>query len=184
MATFSTAAWAAHDIGLATALGGTIFGKLALTPALQDISNAHERGLVMKKAWSRFNLFSGVGMGSAALIWMVGRAAINGRSAGPDVRRLVYAKDALLAGAVITTAMSSFAGQRIVGANHGDVPSVDANAHMAGGQPARAEALRKASSRYGTLSLLMTAGVLAVTSALAMKAGESGKWTLISRLLP
>src|SRR5579872_1884716 len=34
MSTLSTAAWAAHDVGLATAVGGTLYGRAALEPAL------------------------------------------------------------------------------------------------------------------------------------------------------
>jgi hypothetical protein len=41
---------AAHDIGLATWFGGTTFGKFALNPAVEAISERRERGEVLNRA--------------------------------------------------------------------------------------------------------------------------------------
>ena len=38
MAKLSSAAWMVHDLGLATSLGGTLFGRVALQPALHQIA--------------------------------------------------------------------------------------------------------------------------------------------------
>jgi hypothetical protein len=54
-ANLSSAAWAVHDLGLATAIGGTLFGRTALQPALSEIAGADERDLVSAKAWQRFS---------------------------------------------------------------------------------------------------------------------------------
>jgi hypothetical protein len=44
MAKLSTAAWVAHELGLATSLGSLLFGKLALNPNLEVLENKPERG--------------------------------------------------------------------------------------------------------------------------------------------
>src|SRR4051812_42347776 len=43
MATLSSTGWIVHDVGLATSIGGAMFGKLALEPALDEVSDTRER---------------------------------------------------------------------------------------------------------------------------------------------
>ncbi len=42
---------AAHDIGLAGLMGGNLFGRIALHPAVTEISDPRERGKVVNTAW-------------------------------------------------------------------------------------------------------------------------------------
>ena len=52
---------AAHDLGLAGMLGGTLFGRLALHPAVAEISDPRERGKVVNAAWRRYGAVNGAG---------------------------------------------------------------------------------------------------------------------------
>ena len=45
---------AAHDIGLAGLLGGNLYGRLALHPAVAQISDPAERGKVVNAAWRSY----------------------------------------------------------------------------------------------------------------------------------
>ena len=58
MSTLSTAAWAAHDVGLATAVGGTLYGRAALEPALHEIADPIERDRVSVSQRLRLMLVS------------------------------------------------------------------------------------------------------------------------------
>ena len=49
MAKLSTAAWVAHELGLATSLGGLLFGRPALNPNLEVLENRPERGKLLNK---------------------------------------------------------------------------------------------------------------------------------------
>lgn len=44
---------AAHDLGLASWLGGSTFGQVALNPAVRKVSDKGERGQVVNAAWGR-----------------------------------------------------------------------------------------------------------------------------------
>ena len=43
MTKLSTAAWIAHELGLASSLGGLLFGKLALNPNLDAVESKPDR---------------------------------------------------------------------------------------------------------------------------------------------
>jgi len=78
MAQLSTAAWVAHNLGLAACFGGQLFGKLALNPKLDALSSKTERGKMLNAAWNRYNVVNAVSLGTAAATWFVGRAGISG----------------------------------------------------------------------------------------------------------
>jgi hypothetical protein len=95
MAKLSTAAWVAHNLGLAACFGGHLFGKLALNPKLDAPGSKTERAKMLNAAWNRYNVVNAVSLGTAAATWFVGRASISGESIGENARNLVLAKDAL-----------------------------------------------------------------------------------------
>ena len=55
MRTLSTAAWVAHNLGLAACFGGLLFGKTALNPSLNTITSEAERGKMLNTTWNRYN---------------------------------------------------------------------------------------------------------------------------------
>ena len=52
MRTLSTAAWVAHNLGLAACFGGLLFGKVALNPSLSAIDSEADRGKILNTAWN------------------------------------------------------------------------------------------------------------------------------------
>ena len=54
----SAAGRTAHDIGLAALLGGNLFGRLAMHPALERISDKSERGVLRTRTISSIRLLS------------------------------------------------------------------------------------------------------------------------------
>ena len=61
---------ASHDIGVAVLLGGNLFGRRAMHPALEWVSSPEERGKVVNAAWRRYGTFN-----SVALLAVVGNWA-------------------------------------------------------------------------------------------------------------
>ena len=62
----SSAERAAHDAGLGALLGGTLYGRIAMHPALAGIGEKSERGKVVNRAWQRYGWVN-----SAALLAIV-----------------------------------------------------------------------------------------------------------------
>ncbi len=113
MTKLSTAAWVAHELGLAASFGGVLFGKLALNPNLDVVESKPDRGKLLNKAWNRYNAVSIVSTGTAIGTWLAGRGAIKGSLIDDEARNLVLAKDALLAVAAVTGLASVVNGLRL-----------------------------------------------------------------------
>ena len=78
MRTLSTAAWVAHNLGLAACFGGLLFGKSALNPSLSAIASEAERGKILNTTWNRYNAINVASFATAAATWFPGRLALSG----------------------------------------------------------------------------------------------------------
>lgn len=183
MTALSTAAWVAHDLGLATGIGGALFGRLGMQPAVRLIGDRSERSEVVSQAWSNFSRYQMAGLGLMGLTWIVGRTFLSGREMGRYPRAMVLAKDALVLGTLGTAIGSAIAGRRLATREKESGGLFDPLATPE--EVTKEERLRKTSSGLGIANLILGAGVLAVTTILAQQAGRSTRWGLLSRhLLP
>jgi hypothetical protein len=179
MPVLSSAAWVAHDVGLATAIGGSVFGKSAMHPALHELRDVEERDRVADTAWRRFGWINLAAHLAMAAPWYVGRRMLSGREAGSTARTLTLVKDVLVAASVATGVASLVLGRllgRRVRRRNGDqraLPAAD-----------RDHALERTVATVGTANLAANLGVLGVTAVLAMQASESPRFTWTSRHLP
>jgi hypothetical protein len=183
MATLSTTAWVLHDLGLAAGFGGNLFGQIALNPAVRSLESKRDRGKVAHVAWDRYKAVNGASLAAMAGSWLIGRAIASGREVGRGSRALVIAKDIMVGAAVVTGVAAMIAGT-MLDKEEGGAPAVESGAQPATETPARVARLQRATNAFGTASLLFNAAVLATTTVLAMKAGESTRWSIFSRLLP
>ena len=180
MARLSSAAWIAHDVGLATAIGGTLFGREALHPALREgIADPGERDRIADSAWRRFSWANLAAHGAMAATWFTGRTMLSGREVNRTSRPLTVAKDVLIV-ASLATGLASVVLGRLLGKRVRDrelaTQGIEARE--------RAETLRRAVGAVGMVNLCANLGILGVTTALAMQAAESSKFSFWSRLLP
>ena len=166
------AARAAHDLALAALIGGNLFGRVAMHPALTDVSDSSERGRVLNRAWRRYGTVN-----SLALLTLVGGWLEERRLETPARRRWPrrQSNDEQLRrrirdgamGAVVITGLASalggvgFAQQAPKGAvpmRSGRTPSPEASQ--------RAAALKKAVNTLGALNLVSELALVAADSAL------------------
>jgi len=63
----------AQDVGVALLLGGNVFGRRALHPAVEWISSPAERGKVVTEAWRRYGLFNSLGLAGVVGGWAIER---------------------------------------------------------------------------------------------------------------
>lgn len=178
MATLSTSAWILHDLGMAAGFGGALFGKAALDPAARGIESKEERGRVLDDAWGRFRVLDAAALGAMAATWLVGRQAFSGRGLGKPVRRLVIAKDVLIAGALVTGVASMIAGRILH--QHRERGGMTVGRDM----PPRALAAKRFLTWVGPVNAACVAGTIGVNAALAQASGKSARWSLVGRLLP
>ncbi len=185
MAKLSTAAWIAHDLGLAASFGGLLFGRTAMNPSLKYIESSRaDRGRVLNKTWNRYNTVNVLSFGLATASWFAGRAALSGRSIDDDAQNLSRIKDALYVSGAVSGLASVISGLRLANqAPDGAVPIEDGSTPGAE-TPEQAQKLMRTVNVLGNVNLAITGSLIGLTTALAMKANQSTGWAITSRLLP
>ncbi len=189
MPKLSTAAWIAHDLGLAASIGGALFGRTALDPSLRLISDPSERDRVNEEAWKRYGRVTLASHVAIAAPWVVGRLLRSGREVSASARSLTRAKDILLAISVASVAASALLGRRMARSSAGDVGPQEARARAAfdghrDPEDRRTVALDRTLDAIALVNLAANIGMAGLTAALAMEASQSPRFTLSSRRLP
>jgi hypothetical protein len=159
--TIATVADGAQDLGLAALLGGKLFGRYAMHPALAEVSDERERGKVVNRAWRRYGLVNGLGLAALVAGWVAERA--QRRPSGPEWR-LVRAKDAAVGAVAVSGLAAAVEGLRFAASEpEGAVPLED------GSHPAP-DAPREVVRRRRVLNALSRTGVAAEVALLAVTA--------------
>jgi len=149
----SAAGPAVHDVALAALLGGNLFGRIAMNPALEDITDKAERGKVLNRAWRRYGTVDSLALLALVGGWLPTRLdEARSCALSPRERRLTRAKDVAI-GAVIVTGLASAASgvgfsQQVQG---GAVP-MQSGSETAPEAPPRAARLKQAVNVLGTLN--------------------------------
>lgn len=178
---------AAHDVGLAAWLGGTMFGKFAHNPSLVKISSHSERGSVANAAWNGYNPVNALGLGAAGLGWGAARLTETQNSNLTDRERaLSKAKDALMGAAVLTGVVNGIQGARLAKqAPDGAVP-IESGTKPAADTPPAAARIQRSLGILGNVNIAVGVSLIAVNAVLAQTnySRPSTKRALIRRSSP
>jgi hypothetical protein len=158
---------AAHDAGMAGLLGGNLFGRLALHPAVQEIADKRDRGRVVNAAWRRYGTVNSLSVLAVTAGWLGARAgeASPGNLSARE-RRLARAKDAAVVAVAATGVASAAVGIRFArSAPGGAVPLEDGSTTAPEASAAAARA-RRALNVLGTANLASELALVGVNSAL------------------
>jgi hypothetical protein len=182
--TLSTAAWVAHNLGLGACFGGLLFGKAALNPSLSAIESEAERGKILNTAWNRYNAINVASFAIAAATWFPGRLGLSGKEIDQQTRNLVLAKDILFGVGALSGLASVIQGRALTDqAPDGAVP-IESGTTPASETPEKAASLLRSVNQLGNLNILVTGAILGITTVLSMKATESARFSVVSRLFP
>jgi hypothetical protein len=167
----SQAGRAVQGLGLAGILGGNLFGRMALHPAVEHISDPRERGEVVNAAWRRYGTVNSLSLAALTGGWIAARAE-EVRGAGKLTkreRRLARAKDVLVGTVFVTGVATAIEGVRFSRqAPHGAVPLEDGSTPSAQTPPAAAR-MKRTLNVLGATALAAETALLAVDSALAQE---------------
>jgi hypothetical protein len=158
----------AQELSIAALLGGNLFGRVAMNPALGRLADAGERGKVVNSAWRRYGTVNSLALAGLVAGWLPARsAALGGLHVSRRDRTLIRAKDIALAAVVVTGLSSAAAG---VGFAHeapdGAVPLNDGH-DSAPETPVRAARLKRAVNLLGGLNLASELVFLGLDAVLA-----------------
>ena len=159
---------AVHDVGLAAWLGGSMYGKFALNPAVAVIPDKAVRGQVTNKAWNGYNVVNTVGLGAAALGWGAARFT----EARPDnlsgrERALSLVKDVFMVSSVVTGFANGVQGGRLAKqAPDGAVP-IESGTVPAPETPPAAAKIQRSLGVLGNLNIASGIALVATNAVLA-----------------
>jgi hypothetical protein len=168
--TLSQGARAAHDWGLASWLGGSMYGQFALNPAVSKIDDKRERGKVVNAAWNGYNLINALSLGSVALGWFGSRLTETRPDRLTDEeRKLAMAKDGLTLAALITGIASAVNGARLARqAPDGAVP-IERGTKPTVETPPDAARAQRSLAGLGILNIASGIGLVVVNALLAQR---------------
>lgn len=188
MPKLSSSAWMIHDLGLATSIGGTLFGRVALQPALHQIGRPEERDLVSAAAWRRFSWLNLLGHAAFALPWFAGRKMLSGKQVSRRARPLVHLKDVLVGVSLVTGVASVILGRRLAERGiQGRGAQAMAERERLGDtheDVLKTRAIKRSVGTLGIINMIATAGVGVLTTALAMEGNKSARFIARARCLP
>jgi len=163
----SSAGRAAHDAGVAALLGGNLYGRVALHPALAGVGETDERGKVVNRAWRRYGWINSASLVAIVAGWAGARVnEARPSSLSPRERALAKGKDAAVAAVVITGIATAITGMRFArSAPDGAVPLEDGNTPAAE-TPAHAARLKRQLNALGTANAAAELALIGVNAAL------------------
>jgi hypothetical protein len=158
---------AAQDAGVAGLLGGNLFGRFALHPAVTELGDPRERGKVVNAAWRRYGAINSLSLLAVTTGWVGARLdEASDRRLSPAERRLARAKDVLVGIVALTGVATAVEGMRFArSAPGGAVPLRDGD-HAAAEARSDSRALKRRLNALGAASLAAEAGLVAVNAAL------------------
>ena len=166
----SAAGRAAHDIGIATLLGGNLFGRRAMHPALEWISSPEERGKVTNAAWRRYGAFNSAGLAAVVVGWAGARATETGdRYLTPRERTLARAKDAAVAAVAVTGVASAIEGVRFARSAPGGAVPLHSGSEPSAATPEGPARTKRVLNALGQASAVAEVALVAVNAALAQE---------------
>jgi hypothetical protein len=143
--TVGTAGRAVHDVGLAAILGGNLFARIGMHPALREVADPRERGKVVNAAWRRYGTINSLAL--AALIggWAASRLGEPARSTLSERERaLAAARDAAVIAVAVTGVAAGIQGMRFSKMEpEGAIPLEDGSEPGAGASPGESRTKRR-----------------------------------------
>ncbi len=173
----SRAGKVAHDLGLSTWFGGTLFGQFSLNPAVSSISDEGERGRVLSEAWGRFQAANLPAMLSTLLGWRLGGVRVDSELRAPGLTR---AKDILLGGAAFNAVASALLGASTAASSRGGATPVRSGTRPSRQTPPEAALAMRLLRFTGNGSLALLAATVVVSA--LIEATEPMPRGLLSRL--
>src|SRR3712207_2617522 len=168
----------AHDLGLSTWFGGTLFGQVSLNPAVSSIGDEAERGRVLNEAWARFQAANLPAMLSTMLGWRLGGVRNDSEKRAPGLTRT---KDILLGGAAFNTVASAVLGASTAASSRGGATPVRSGTKPSRQTPPEAALALRLLRFTGNGSLALLAATVVVSS--LIEAAEPKPRGILSRLL-
>lgn len=160
----------AQELSLAALIGGNLFGRLAMSPALAHITDKTERGKVLNGSWRRYGTMNSIALAALVSGWLPTRKdELGALWVSRQERTMVLAKDIVVGAVVVTGVASAVSGIGFAReAPAGAVP-MDSGHDPAPEAPTRAARLKRLINVLGTLNLGAEVALVGINVAMVQR---------------
>jgi hypothetical protein len=155
---------ALHNVGMAAWVGGTLFGRLALNPAVRRAASLEERGAVANAAWNTFNIYNAAALTTVGLGHVGGRLTeLRSSNLSDREKPLVRAMDVCTAAGVVTGVLSGIQGRRLARQAPGGAVPVESGSRPAPRTPPEAARVQRSINVLGWANVASGVGLVVST---------------------
>src|SRR4051812_47806839 len=159
---------AAHDVSLAALIGGNLFGRVAMHPALSLVSDPRERGRVVNSAWQRYGLVNSLALSALLAGWVPARfGEARGELLSDQERMLAVGKDIAMGAVAVTGVAAAMQGIRFARMESGGAIPLEDGSTPAPEAPESEAAAKRRLNVLGSAQLASTLALATVNAALS-----------------
>lgn len=166
--TLSAVGRAGHEVALGAMLGGNLFARFAMHPAVREVSDPRERGKLVNAAWGRYGFVNSLSLLTLAAAYAPARVGEARRDLlSKRESKIIRGKDVAMASVFAIGIAAAIEGLRFSKMEPGGaVPLEDGNTPAAGASDREARAKRVLNA-LGAAHLVATLGLAAADASLA-----------------
>jgi hypothetical protein len=159
---------AAHDVSLAALIGGNLFGRVAMHPALSLVSDPRERGRVVNSAWQRYGFVNSLALSALLAGWVPARfGEARGELLSEQERMLAVGKDIAMGAVAVTGVAAAVQGIRFARMESGGAIPLEDGSTPAPEAPESEAAAKRRLNVLGSAHLASTLALATVNAALS-----------------
>lgn len=159
-----------QEMSAAALVGGQLFGRLAMGPALRQISDKRERGKVLNASWRRYGTVNSTALTVLVGTWIpIRQAELNRRFLSRSDRSLIFLKDVTVAAVAVTGLISAAGGVAFANEEPGGAVPLESGSEPAAETSGRATKLKRAINSMGAVNLASELALVAVNVALRQR---------------
>jgi hypothetical protein len=159
---------ATHDISLGALIGGNLFARAAMHPAVSLVSDPRERGRVVNDAWQRYGVVNSLALGALLAGWVPARFGEASRALLSDrERQLSIGKDIAMGAVAVTGVAAAVQGIRFARMESGGAVPLEDGSTTAPEASDREATAKRRLNVLGSAHLAAAIGLAGVNAALA-----------------
>jgi len=159
---------AAHDVSLAALIGGNLFGRVAMHPALSLVSDPRERGRVVNSAWQRYGFVNSFALTALLAGWVPARfGEARAELLSEQERMLAVGKDIAMGAVAVTGVAAAVQGIRFARMESGGAIPLEDGSTPAPEAPESEAAAKRRLNVLGSAHLASTLALATVNAALS-----------------
>lgn len=168
--TLSAVGRAGHHVAFGALIGGNLFARFAMHPAVREVQDPRERGKLVNAAWRRYGVVNSLSLLSLAAAYAPARLGeARGDLLTKRERKIIRGKDVAMASVFLTGIASGLQGMRFARMEPGGAVALEDGNTAAATAPEREKRAKRMLNLLGAAHLTAAIGLAAADASLAQE---------------